>query len=361
MTRLASLLVLFAALSRLFAGLLSPAGLSTDSAFFPIGVWLQSPSNAAAYKSAGVNIYIGLWDGPTGAQLSAVKSAGMPVLCDQNAFGLANLSTYGSTILGWTQQDEPDNAQSDGKGGYGPCISSDTIIAAYTRWKDHDLTRPVFLNLGQGVSYIDYIGRGGACHARTDMYPNYIRGCDIASFDIYPVNSSYPAVKGNLWYVAKGVDSLRMWGKYQKPVWCWIECTRIDSSSLATPTPAQVKAEVWMALIHGASGFGYFCHSWYGAFKEAGWLQDQSMRDGITEINQRINSLAPVLNSPSVANAAMVHSGNASVPIDCMVKSHGGATYLFAAAMRGDTATASPLRAYQAAQPKCLTKTVLSR
>src|ERR1044071_3172543 len=32
---------------------------------FPIAVWLQSPSNAARYQAAGVNLYVGLWKGPT--------------------------------------------------------------------------------------------------------------------------------------------------------------------------------------------------------------------------------------------------------------------------------------------------------
>jgi len=135
----------------------------------------------------------------------------MPVLCDQNEFALANLTAYKDIIAGWLHGDEPDNAQSDGNGGYGPCISPDTIKKEYADWKSKCPDRPILLNLGQGVSYIDYTGRGSACHARTDMYPKYLQGCDIASFDIYPVNSSYATIKGNLWYVAKGIDSLRLW------------------------------------------------------------------------------------------------------------------------------------------------------
>jgi hypothetical protein len=340
MIRPASLLLAVVIISNAFSGLLSPSGVSTDSNFFPIAVWLQSPSNANTYKSSGINVFIGLWNGPDQSQLAALKAANMPVLCDQNAYALANLATYGSTILGWTLGDEPDNAQSDGSGGYGPCISPDTIIKQYNACKAGDAARPVFLNLGQGVSYINYIGRGSACSARTDMYPRYLQGCDIGSFDIYPVNSSYTAVKGNLWYVPKGVDSLRMWSNYQKPAWCWIECTRIDSSSSAKPTPSQVKSEVWMGIIHGAQGIGYFCHSWYGGFKEAAWLSDVAMKDSLTKLNQRIQSLAPVLNSPAISGKVTVVSTHAAVPVDILVKSHGGATYIFAAAMRNDTTTA---------------------
>jgi hypothetical protein len=319
------------------SGANAPAtALLADTAFFPIAVWLQSPANAAAYKNAGINLFVGLWEGPTKDQLDQMVTAGMPVICDQNQFGLANVEKYKSVILGWMHMDEPDNAQSDGNGGYGPCVSPDTVIQKYNAWKSNDPLRPVYLNLGQGVANIEYIGRGSACHGRTDMYPRYLQGCDIASFDIYPVNSEYAEIKGNLWYVAKGVDSLRMWGGGSKKAWCWIECTRIDSSSPAAPSPAQVKAEVWMALIHGANGIGYFCHSWYGGFKEAGWLGNTAMKTAITAINSRIAALAPVLNGPSVSGKATVES---SIPIDILAKSHSGSLYIFCVGMRGAAGT----------------------
>ena len=45
-------------------------GLPTDPGFFPIGVWLQPPSRAQAYRDAGINLYVGLWKGPTEEQLT---------------------------------------------------------------------------------------------------------------------------------------------------------------------------------------------------------------------------------------------------------------------------------------------------
>lgn len=323
--------------SSLQAGVLTKNGVAAGPVLFPIAVWLQSPSNAAAYKAAGINLYIGLWDGPVQADLTQLTSASMPALCDQNAFALSHLATYGNVLAGWTQMDEPDNAQVNGSGGYDPCISPDTIVKRYNTMKSADSTRPVLLNLGQGVAWSGYYGRG-TCTSKTDMYPQYLKGCDVACFDIYPVNSTDATVTGNLWYVAKGVDSLRMWSANKKPVWAWIECTSINGG--AKPTTAQVKAEVWMALIHGASGFGYFCHSFSPTFVEAAWLADSTMKAAITAINQRVTALAPMLNSPNVTGVVTVASGNASVPIDIMVKNNAGSDYLFAVAMRNDTATA---------------------
>ena len=55
----------------------------------------------------------------------------------------------------------------------------------YEKIQKADPTRPVLLNLGQGVAWDDYIGRGVRSNHPED-YPEYVKGCDIASFDIYP-------------------------------------------------------------------------------------------------------------------------------------------------------------------------------
>lgn len=65
-------------------------GPGADPGFFPIAVWLQNPSNADRYKAAGINLYVGLWKGPTAPQLVALKKAGMPVICSQNEAGLTH-------------------------------------------------------------------------------------------------------------------------------------------------------------------------------------------------------------------------------------------------------------------------------
>ncbi|MDB5051933.1 MAG: putative glycosyl hydrolase [Fibrobacteres bacterium] len=314
-------------------------GIPSDTAFFPIAVWLQSPANAAKYKQAGVNLYIGLWEGPTQAQLSALATAGMRVICDQNAVGLQNAAS--KTIVGWMHNDEPDNAQAKADGsGYDPCIAPSQIVSGYESMRAKDSTRPVYLNLGRGVAVTDWIGRG-TCTGKTDMYAQYAQGADILSFDVYPVNSGESKVRGNLWYVSKGVDSLARWSDRAKPVWTWFETTRIAETPADKPTPAQVRSEVWMAIIHGATGIGYFCHSFFPATVEAGFFGDNAMLTGITALNLQIQSLAPVLNSPTASEAATVASISSVAPINILVKRHGGYTYVFAAAMRPGQVTAT--------------------
>jgi hypothetical protein len=311
--------------------------------FFPIAVWAQDPSHAAAYREVGINMYIHIHGGLDQKKLDQLRQADMKVIAHQNVFGLSQLGE--PLIYGWMHGDEPDNAQRNRKEKrWDPCLDPADIIRDYREIKRRDPTRPVYLNVGRGVAYTDWIGRG-TCRGRTDMYMvannGYLKGCDIASFNIYPVNSVEEEVRDQLWYVARGIDNLRAWSEDQKPAWCWIETTRISEKSPRKPTPAEVRAQVWMALIHGARGFGYFCHSFVGNTDDAALLNDSEMLRAVADINAEVTSLAPVLNSPDQPAYASVTSSNKSVPIDIMAKKDGKTAYIFAVAMRDEKTTAT--------------------
>jgi len=322
-------------------------GPGSDAGYFPIAVWLQAPRNAPKYKAIGVNLYIGLWNGPTEEQIAELRKHGMPVVCEQNAYALAHLDE--KIIVGWMHGDEPDNAQSLGK-GYGPPIPPAKIITDYQRIKAKDPTRPVILNLGQGVAWDGWHGRGVRTNHPED-YPEYAKGGDIVSFDIYPVVHDKPAVAGKLWYVPRGVDRLRKWTNNQKPVWDCIECTHIGNASKKA-TPAQVKAEVWMSIIHGSQGLVYFCHQFQPRFIEAALLADEEMAQAVGAINREIHDLAAVINSPTVEKGAAVTAEPAEVspelaaaltsgPIALMAKRDRGATYIFSVRMEDKPAKAT--------------------
>jgi len=306
--------------------------------YFPIAVWLQDPKMAPKYKAAGINLYVGLWKGPTEEQLAALKAAGMPVICEQNEVGLNHKDD--PTIVGWMHGDEPDNAQSLPSGkGYGPPIPPEKIVADYRRLCAADPTRPVTLNLGQGVAWDGWYGRGVRTNHPED-YPEYVRGGDIVSFDIYPVAHSRPEVQGRLEFVARGVERLVKWAGDKKVVWNCIECTRIQSDKKAGP--AQVRAEVWMSLISGSRGLIWFVHEWKPKFNEHALLDDPEMLAAVTAIDKQIGELAPVLNSPAAkggvadfalappargAEAARLHAEDRPRAV---VKQHRGAIYVFA-------------------------------
>jgi hypothetical protein len=308
--------------------------------YFPIAVWLQDPASADKYKAAGFNVYVGLWKGPTEAHLAALKKAGMAVICEQNGVGLKHKDD--PVIIGWMHGDEPDNAQEvvdpkTGKNGYGPCVPPQKIVDAYRQAQAADPSRPIMLNLGQGVANDEWKGRGSG--AKLSDYETYVKGGDIISFDIYPVAGlPKPDSQNYLWMVAKGVDRLAKWSGGQKIIWNCIECTQIDNPN-AKATSHQVRAEVWMSLVHGSTGLIYFVHQFKPSFKEAALLADPAMLAAVAKINKQIHDLAPVLNSTTISGEAAVESSAATVPIDIMAKKLGGVVYLFAVNMRNEKTT----------------------
>ena len=317
-------------------------GPSSDPDYFPIAVWLQDPKNAAKYKAAGINLYVGLWRGPTEAQLSTLQKTGMQVVCDQNTVGLAHKDDR--TIVGWMHGDEPDNAQpvtdpDTGERTYGPPVPPADIVADYEELKERDPSRPILLNLGQGVANDEWKGRGA--WGKQSDYLTYVKGCDLLSFDVYPVVGIRKTDGENyLWYVPKGVDRLIEWSEGKKIVWNCIECTHISNEEKKA-TPHQVKAEVWMSIIHGSMGLIYFVHEFAPQFNEDALLDDPEMLEAVTKLNNQIHALAPVLNSTTINGKVEVSVSDPETPVDIMLKHYNGAAYLFAVGMRNNPTKAT--------------------
>jgi hypothetical protein len=319
-------------------------GFPADPGFFPIGVWLQNPDKAAVYRAMGVNTFIGLWKTPTADQLAQLDAQGLHLIVEQTTAARALPNAH--VIRGWMQIDEPDNAQPDGRGGYGDCILPDEIVRRYEELKSFDPTRPIFLNFGQAVANAQWIGRGTKCSriATQTYYTASSRGADIVAFDIYPAAEDRQAhVKGKLELVGQGVANLKSWAAPGQPVWNAIETTHIFNPS-RRPLPDEIRSQVWMSLIHGSSGIFYFAHEWKPSFREDGVFRYPDVVEELTRTNAQIKALAPVLNSPTLPGTVKVE---APVEIATMMKRHGDAHYIFAVNMQKKAAkvrlTISPL------------------
>ena len=323
----------------------SPNG---DPGYFPLGVWAQDPSNAEAYKALGINLYVA---GSRRATEEPLEAAGMGYFFlgvhkriadpDQRQ---ALLTAWGKVTKAWGQIDEPDNAQElPGGKGYGPCVPPPDVVAVYKMYRENDPTRPVYLGVGKSVDD-NVTHMRGVCTGHYEDYPGYIQGSDIVSYDSYPVNVHKP-----LWYVAKGMDELRGWANYRKPVYEAVETTAIRVKQ-GKPSPDQVKSEVWMLIVHGGMGVIYFCHTFSPVNDAAGMLHDPAMAAEVGALDRQILLLAPVLNTPSVANGVRVSSSNPKTPVDMMLKRAKGNTYLFTVAARpgGPTTATFTLRDFPA-------------
>jgi len=140
-------------------------------------------------------------------------------------------------------------------------------------------------------------------------------------------------IVGKLYKVSEGVDRLRKWGEGKKLVWNCIEASRISNEAVK-PNAAQIRSEVWMSIIHGSTGLIYFVHQFKPKFVEASLLQDADLLAGVTAINKQIQSLAPALNSPTLADGVTVKTSGPEAPVATIAKRQGDATYVFSVAMR---------------------------
>jgi hypothetical protein len=333
-------------------------GPSAKPDHFPIAVWWQDIKMAAEYKSIGINYYLYLGTNPVSDQLKALAAFDISVACISTESVVK--SADNKVVKMWMNpRDEQDNAL---KGTSAPVPTAE-VIDNYNKMKADDPTRPVLVPLGQGAAIDSWYGRGDRTGHPED-YIEYCKGADIITFDVYPMNvvpvpedaKPYKKVyteelRNNIWYVAKGVDNLRRATNYKKPIWAWIECTNYKGDSSVLLTPHHTKVETWMAIIHGARGIGYFCHAFKPTFNQAALLADVAMKETVAEVNKQINSLAPVLNTQSISNAATLISSNSAVPIDIMAKRYKSSTYIFAVSMRpGKTIANINLRLFKNAQ-----------
>lgn len=308
---------------------------------FPIAVWLQQPAHARKYKDLGINLYVGLWKGPTPDHLATLKRAGMPVICEQNEVGLSDPN--GGMIVGWLQQDEPDNAQplfgkiGAARLGWGSPVSPAEMQERYRMIRARDPKRPVFMNLGKGVAWDPWNGRGNRTRHPED-YPQYVKAADIVSFDIYPAAESDPALAGRLEVVAQGVKRLVTWAGPGNTVWNAIGASRVNNSN-AIVNPEHIRSQIWMSIINGSRGIIYFVHQFQPRFVEATWFESPDIAAAIGRINAQVQDLAKVILSPAssdITSIALRDENQKPVPsakISVTSRRHGCKLYVFAASL----------------------------
>jgi hypothetical protein len=339
------LLGLFAA-AQVAAASPLPAPFPKDA--FPIGVWLQQPAHASRYKDLGINLYVGLWKGPTSAQLASLKRAGMPVITDQNEVGMSDPNR--DIIVGWLQQDEPDNAQPLGSKigaarlGWGSPVPPSEMQERYRAMRSRDLLRPVMMNLGKGVAWDRWKGRGNRTGHPED-YPQYVKAADIVAFDIYPAAETDPALAGRLEVVAQGVKRLVSWAGPERTVWNVIGTSKVKNPD-AIVNPEHIRSQVWMSIINGSRGIIYFVHQFQPRFVEATWFDSPDIAAAIGKINAQVQSLAKVIMKPASKDIAGItlrdqrKQAISSDNIAITTRRHGCSLYVFAVSLSNQ-----PLRA----------------
>jgi hypothetical protein len=206
-----------------------------------------------------------------------------------------------------------------------PRISPEELLAQYHRIKAVDKTRPVFLTSNgdffEGVSDYDET-------TRKRLYPQYFQAADVVGYDIYPIFGwGYPS---RLTWIAEATEELvRLAG--HRPVYAWIETNKgsrwISPEKQIDVTPQHTRAEVWMAIIRGATAVGYFTHQWVPNYHQ--FAPKEPMISALRRLNEQLTRLAPaILAEPARVKITM--SLGDGLPCHFKATVYEGTLYIFA-------------------------------
>ncbi|MCY1138196.1 DUF4082 domain-containing protein [Actinoplanes sp. Pm04-4] len=312
----------------------------TDSGFFPVGVWFESvlgDEDAATDKAAGINTYVELTEN---SDLATVRKAGMHALTSWES------GSRGDESVGWVLTDEPDMWAGPGDGQWTGKFPGQGDVCATKEPCGYDVLRRIsaglpgdtrlrYVNYGKGVMFWE-------SDAEAAAFVNQFTS--IVSNDIYwytdPNVCGSPS-EGPSAGVARekcrraanyGLTMDRMReldaadGKRQ-PVYAFVEVGHpFGEADAPTITAEQIAGATMNSLIHEARGIIYFNHNFGGSCISQHVLRDgcgKAVRPAVTELNRRIATLAPVLNTQSYA-------WNFNAGLDTMLKSHEGSHFVFA-------------------------------
>lgn len=267
----------------------APPGLAT---FFPIGVDYQPSSGFAKWKERGINTVIrqpAPWE-PYAESIETwtARANQLDLKMIRDARPDPADDAGESNLLAWITFDEPETLPD----GHARVRARHEYLRSFG-------ARPVFVNFNGAVllpAIDDVCGGPGDLDYPglpvLDCYPDFIDSEDWVSEDYYPVNFQTGA--HNLGTIGQIVDKLTRWSR-GKPQFVYIEASFFrPGSSFRALRPAEFRAEIWLAIIHGARGIFYFPHD----VKTNN--PDGTPADIVAEMriqNARITALAPVLQS----------------------------------------------------------------
>jgi hypothetical protein len=281
----------------------APTGLSTAplNSFFPLGVWAEPASSFSKWAGRGINTVVGDGGPDIETWTATANQLGLKMIREARPNPADDLTE--ANLLAWFLVDEPDI------NGAGSMFQVPQIRANYQALRSYNSTIPIVLDLagdhiengsdqlpGDGISN-GPDGCSGPGDFPTDMaatacYPTWIGLTDWLLHDYYPVNAHRDVT-----VVSGMIDKMTRWSS--KPQFPFVEAAGpIYNAGSTPPTADQMRAEIWLAIIHGARGLTYFTYALCPP--DGQWCPDgmtTAQIDEMTAQNQRITSLASVLQT----------------------------------------------------------------
>jgi hypothetical protein len=270
--------------------------------FFPVMLIDQCSADAAQHaRTLGVNLIVNESCPSLTAtlQLRAIEGHTLAVL------PIAAKSVRGNKLVGWTFPDEPE-----GNG-----------------WTPAKLQRAHPVRRGTNDGLLTFMTTGAGFYRSTYtpantpkvVYGQYARLADVAGFDLYPLghcSSDLGAV-----YDAQ-IAFNHIVGKM--PTFQWIETGAIKPEYCGgfKMQPAELRAEVWLAVAGGARGIGYFTHTWSPA--HSAFDVSSSIQRAIAKTNNLLSAVRPALLGQTIL------SGANSTSVKVVARRAGNTTYVIA-------------------------------
>jgi hypothetical protein len=266
-----------------------------DPSVYPVAVWAMPARTAPAFAALGVNVFVGdegnalKWCDSLATSRCMGFVQWRPHMSPQRRAAVAASRGF----LGWMHDDEPDNPGVVDDVFMSYHIAPERLQADYDQMKASATPAPMYLNLGQGLA-------NGINQSTPDsIYPAFCRAADVVCYDVYPTSTQENGTS-RLHLVARGVDRLRRFAGPAKPVWVWLECTRIDGERSGVgnrcPLPHELRAQVWMAIVHGADGIGYFPHQ-FSPYRGGPPAIPDPIQAEMRRTNGLLHRLAPLLRT----------------------------------------------------------------
>jgi hypothetical protein len=269
-----------------------------------ISVYMQPASSFQKWKDRGCNAITtdkSKPDSPPETQASrtayfkAAADLGMKVIIGSDPLGAGNdLSRPG--FLAWSQPDEPENwgrVVKNPDGSFNWPATTAKYNLDYRSLKNAAPNVPVYGNFNGGPLMSARETTTDPRNITLPTYREFAKGADWLSADFYIRPQGRPPEQ--LANYGKMQDILQSIGP-GKPTYAVIECCDQGLTNGVAPNASEVRAAIWIAMIHGAQGIAYFPLKVQGGF-----MWDNTPPD--------VAAAMPVIAAELQANAEFFRSG----------------------------------------------------
>jgi len=264
-------------------------------AFFPIGLYDVPEEALAEVAAAGFNLVVNGANEP--AYLARAQALGLRVIpyvdTQHMAADVARASgsapapdallqkAAARALFAWYLFDEPDLNG----------ISAEDYLVLSKELRRVEKSRPIFLTV-----------------LLPENYSAFVAGCDILAPNSYPIQEERPE-RNNLRRVAEAVQAARA-AAGARPVWAILQAFYAPPIWPRNPTPQELRAMVFLALNHGASGVIYFSYK----SGDRPITRRPELFPAVERLNGQLNALRSALLAPPMEKAVSVQVVEERIP-----------------------------------------------